>query len=61
MDEEFEVRCPCCGELSTLPPDSVAESQEFVQDCPVCCRPWTVRVRVSSGGHVEVSVTPEGE
>ena len=61
MDDVFDVECPCCGEYSTLSLASLTEAQEFVQDCPVCCRPWTVRIRLARGGHVEVSVNPEGE
>ena len=51
-----DVVCPCCGEPGTVELEDVEEDDEFVQDCAVCCRPWTVRVR---GG--QVTVTPEGE
>lgn len=60
MDPVVDVTCPCCGEPSTVSLDSVDGEQEFVQDCPVCCRPWTVRVRVAPGGRFDVSVEPEG-
>jgi hypothetical protein len=30
--------------------------QVFVQDCAVCCRPWTVTVRVGHDGDVTYSV-----
>ena len=51
-----DVTCPCCGEPGVVEVEDVEEDDEFVQDCAVCCRPWTVRVR---GG--QVSVTPEGD
>ena len=61
MEDVVDVTCPCCGEPSSITLDSTSESQEFVQDCPVCCRPWTVRVRSAGGGHVDVTVSAEGE
>ena len=61
MDGVIEVECPYCGEPSTVSLDSTDQSQEFVQDCPVCCRPWSIRIRIVRGQQVEVSVDPEGE
>lgn len=52
------VTCPYCGEQSevALDPGSGAH-QTYVEDCPVCCQPWTVRVDYADDGsaHVEVS------
>jgi cysteine-rich CPXCG protein len=43
VSEQFFVTCPYCGEEVEifLEPDV---SGSFVQDCEVCCNPWTVRV-----------------
>ena len=43
MTEEFAVECPYCGEEVEiyLEPDV---GGSFVQDCEVCCNPWTIRV-----------------
>ena len=43
MSEQFFVTCPYCGEEVEIfiEPDV---SGSFVQDCEVCCNPWTVRV-----------------
>jgi hypothetical protein len=39
------ARCPYCGEQVRLQPDALGASEEtYVEDCPVCCRPWTVQV-----------------
>lgn len=39
------LRCPCCGEAVDLVIDESGGSpQSYVEDCPVCCRPWQVRV-----------------
>jgi predicted metal-dependent hydrolase len=38
-------RCPYCGERVMVQADAVGVPEEtYVEDCPVCCRPWTVRV-----------------
>jgi hypothetical protein len=44
MDDCFTVTCPYCGETIEiyLEPDL---GGRFVQDCEVCCNPWSVRVR----------------
>ena len=58
-DTEAEVACPHCGEvvLIALDPGSGA-SQEYVEDCQVCCQPWIVNVVYNDQGLAEVSVTP---
>jgi len=61
MSDPIEVTCPYCGEPSTLALEEEGEESEFVQDCPVCCRPWTVRVRTRRDGSVDVSIGGEGE
>jgi hypothetical protein len=39
------AQCPYCGEEVELTVDPVgAHSESYVEDCPVCCRPWTVHV-----------------
>ncbi|WP_224243321.1 CPXCG motif-containing cysteine-rich protein [Hyalangium gracile] len=37
--------CPYCGEEVEVEVDALGPSSEtYVEDCPVCCRPWTVSV-----------------
>lgn len=56
-DLEAEVRCPHCGETMTIALDpGSGESQEYVEDCQVCCQPWTVRVSYGPEGTAEVWV-----
>jgi hypothetical protein len=45
MPDFFPVVCPYCGEEGEIyvEPDV---GGRFVQDCEVCCNPWTVRVVV---------------
>jgi hypothetical protein len=58
-DLEATVTCPhCVQEVSVgLDPGSGA-SQDYVEDCPVCCQPWQVSVRYGPDGSAGVSVTP---
>jgi len=43
MEDHFLVDCPYCAEQVEiyLEPDVRGS---FIQDCEVCCNPWTVRV-----------------
>ncbi|MBI2796980.1 MAG: CPXCG motif-containing cysteine-rich protein [Gemmatimonadetes bacterium] len=52
---EAEVTCPYCLEPVSLAldPGSGAQ-QEYVEDCPVCCRPWNVHVSYDDGGRADV-------
>ena len=38
---------------------TAGESQEFIEDCPVCCHPQTIRVEVEESG--DVRAWSEGE
>jgi len=60
--ETASVSCPYCGEeaLVRLDPGSGAR-QDYVEDCPVCCRPWEVTVRYAPDGSVEVTLRAEDE
>lgn len=56
-DFEATVTCPYCAEQVgiALDPGS-GESQDYVEDCPVCCRPWTVLVRYGGDGTATVAL-----
>jgi hypothetical protein len=56
-DLEASVVCPYCAEQSTiaLDPGSGSE-QDYVEDCPVCCQAWQVRVRYRPDGSATVTV-----
>lgn len=56
---ESMVHCPYCGEMSeiTLDPGS-GTSQDYIEDCPVCCQPWQVAVTYQADGSATVSVFP---
>ncbi|MGE0351957.1 MAG: CPXCG motif-containing cysteine-rich protein [Gemmatimonadales bacterium] len=61
-DTEAVVRCPYCRERMKIALDpGGGESQEYVQDCEVCCRPWQVEVEYQVDGSAEVSLSPLDE
>ncbi len=55
MDDEAWVQCPFCFETQLLVVDPETRGQ-LVQDCDVCCRPWTVYVSRDEDGELIVSV-----
>lgn len=60
MDEIAEVACPVCGERFEIPIDpSEGSEQEWGMDCPVCCRPLEIVVRLSGRGRAEVEARAE--
>lgn len=53
-----EISCPYCGAGVELIIDPVGgETQEYVEDCEVCCQPWSVRVMLDPEGSPSVDVT----
>lgn len=59
MDDGSYV-CDSCGEEIVIPLDSSGGAvQEYVEDCPVCCRPHVIRVTFEADGEVTVRAEPE--
>ena len=59
---EVTVSCPYCGEGNVIFVDeSAGESQEYVEDCQVCCQPWQVRVTLDEDGVPDVDVRKAAE
>ena len=45
-----EAQCPYCGEWVELDVDEQGvASEQYVEDCSVCCRPWQVIVTREEG------------
>ena len=58
LNDTARVSCPYCGEASELRIDLAGgATQEYVEDCEVCCQPWLVRVQLDEGGYPSVSAT----
>jgi DNA-directed RNA polymerase subunit RPC12/RpoP len=51
MNEEASYICQACGEEIVIPIDaSAGASQQYVEDCPVCCRANVIQVRIDDDG-----------
>ena len=46
MLEFTRIDCPYCGETFETEVDCSAGSQEYVEDCPVCCQPIEIATDV---------------
>ena len=42
METSADVMCPSCGEIIELWLDLSVDSQTYIEDCSVCCRPMQV-------------------
>lgn len=52
--------CDACGEEIVLPIDlSQGSTQEYVEDCPVCCRANLIHVEIDEDGNATVWAEPE--
>lgn len=55
MDDEASYVCDSCGEEIVIPVDpSAGESQQYVEDCPVCCHPNVLHVEFDDVGGAHV-------
>ena len=55
MKDEASYLCDSCGEKIVVPIDlSAGLTQEYIEDCPVCCRPNVIHVEVEEDGDVRV-------
>jgi hypothetical protein len=59
--EPVALSCPYCGERIELLIDCSLDAQDYIEDCPVCCRPMTVRVDIESSGQPRVQLLAENE
>ncbi len=60
MDEVIYV-CDSCGEDIVIPVDPTGgSSQQYVEDCPVCCHPNVIRIELDRNGQA-VAVSSQHE
>ena len=48
-----ELTCPYCFQVIAVIVDRSGGSQEYVEDCQVCCSPMRIMVRVDLQGEIE--------
>ena len=60
VQDEGSYICDSCGEEIVIPVDSTAGSrQEYVEDCPVCCRANVIHIEIDQGQVVNVRAEAE--
>jgi hypothetical protein len=60
VDVEACYTCESCGEEIVVPVDpSAGDSQEYVEDCPVCCCPNVICVEFDETGSPRVDAHRE--
>lgn len=46
---EQSISCPFCGESISILLDLSAGSQDYIEDCQVCCRPIQIAFETDAG------------
>jgi hypothetical protein len=55
MRDEIAYTCDCCGEEIIVPVDvSAGRRQTYVEDCPVCCTPQRIQLRLDDDGEPDL-------
>ena len=53
--------CPYCGERIDVSVDCSEAEQDYVEDCPVCCQPMEVQLRIDDAGNVTLNLRTSSE
>ena len=48
------IQCPYCWETLDVSVDPSVPEQEYVEDCPVCCRASVIHVEIDEDGEARV-------
>ena len=57
MSDEIRFFCPYCGEENiTDIYISAGNTQEFIHDCEVCCRPVEIKLTFDRDGNVNLEI-----
>lgn len=59
--DSVRVQCPYCWEKFEIIVDCSVESQEYIEDCEVCCRPILLDINVDGDSKPEVVARGENE
>jgi len=52
VNNQQSVQCPYCGETFETEIDVSGGSQEYIEDCYVCCRPIVFQVKIDVNGEL---------
>jgi len=56
-----EVQCPYCGERIEVVIDDCGESQQYIEDCQVCCRPINFYITLDECRQMSIRVCSDDE
>ena len=59
---DLTYRCACCGEENEVFVErGIADRQQFVEDCAICCRPMVITARCNPDtGSFDLEIHQEG-
>jgi hypothetical protein len=55
----YRLSCPYCLEQIEITVDATAGSQEYTEDCEVCCNPIVFRIDIRDGGKTSITADRE--
>lgn len=53
MLDLLPIRCPFCGERFEALVDASGGDAEYIEDCPVCCKPISLHLRTDGDGGID--------
>ena len=59
--EAAHIQCPYCWENIEITVDCSIESQEYIEDCQVCCKPIAMEVSITADGSPNVTARNEND
>jgi len=59
--QNIDVMCPYCGERIDVLIDDCGDSQQYIEDCQVCCRPINFYITVDEYQQMSVRVYSDDE
>lgn len=59
MLEQESITCPYCWETIEITLDLSVDTQRYVEDCSVCCRPIVIEYRAEEGTLTDLAITAE--
>ncbi len=59
--ETRKISCPYCGEMIDIVVDCSIYSQEYIEDCHVCCRPIVLSITIDADGDPLINARHENE
>lgn len=59
--ESANIQCPYCWESIEILVDCSVASQEYIEDCEVCCRPIEFKIEVDEAGMPRVNAVGDNE